>query len=240
MRRVKREPADAYWADRAHLEQKVQVFQLALFAMILLFAASQALWFVMYARVANPVVVHATLDELTTEPTNLELQFMGWEVLRPFLTVDSANVLNDIQASKRFMTESCVAAWDRSLAAYEREHKKPYMQAVAELGVQTQFGDIRGERLPDAVVGGVRRYVVRLYGERTVLSKTRGTGEPKPFDYVVVLERAPQSKTNPLGLLASELRPASSARGDGGEREGQSVVPYATAPAAEPPGSAKP
>jgi hypothetical protein len=226
MRKLQRAPADAYWSDRAHLEHKVHVFQLGLVALVVVFALSQALWFVMYARVANPVIVHANLDELTTEPTNLELQFVAWEVLRPFLTVDSANVANDVQASKRFMTEACIAAWDRSLAAYEREHKIPYLQAVAELGVQTQFGEIRGERSNDATEGGVRRFVVRIRGDRTVLSKTRGTGEPKPFDYVVALERAPRSKTNPIGLLVSEVRATPVATGQGAEREGQAVVPY--------------
>jgi hypothetical protein len=227
MRKVNREPADAYWTDRAHLEHKVHVFQFGLVAMLVVFALSQALWFVMYARIANPVIVHASVDELSTEPTNVELQFMAWEVLRPFLSVDSSNVLNDIQASKRFMTEACVAAWDRSLAAYEREHKTPYTAAVVELGVQTQFGDITGERLKDEADGGVTRYVVRIHGFRTVLSKTRGTGEPKPFDYVVVLERAPQSKTNPIGVLVSEVRPTPSKAGDGSERDGTAVVPYA-------------
>jgi hypothetical protein len=176
---------------------------------------------------------------LTTDPTDVELQFMAWEVLRPFLTVDSSNVLNDIQTSKRFMTEACVAAWDRSLAAYEREHKKPYVQAVAELGVQTQFGEIRGERLRDLSVGSARKFAVRIHGERTVLSRSRGTGEPRPFDYVVLLERAPQSKTNPIGLLTSEVRPAPSALPDGREREGQPVVPYAAVPDAEETGAAR-
>jgi len=225
MRTVQRAPADAYWSDRAHLEHKVHVFQVGLLALIALFALSQALWFVMYARAANPVVVHSNLDGLTTEPSNLELQFMAWEVLRPFLSVDSANVANDLQSAKRFMTEICIASWDRSLAAYEREHKTPYLQAVAELGVQTQFGEILGERLPDLAERGVTRYVVRIHGARTVLSKTRGTGEPRPFDYIVVLERAPRSKTNPIGLLVSEVRAAPTPNG----RESEAVVPYEAA-----------
>jgi hypothetical protein len=235
MRKVNREPADAYWADRAHLEHKIHVFQFCLVAMLVVFALSQALWFVMYARVAKPVIVHASVDELSTEPTNVELQFMAWEVLRPFLSVDSSNVLNDIQASKRFMTEACIAAWDRSLASYERDHKTPYVQAVFDLGVQTQFGDIHGKRLKDEVEGNVTRFVVRIHGERTVLSKTRGTGEPKPFDYVVVLERAPQTTTNPIGVLVSEVRPTPLETGDGRERDGAAVVPYAAIRDAEVP-----
>jgi hypothetical protein len=227
MRNVKRAPADAYWADRAHLEHKTHVFQAGFLIMVVLFGLSQVLWFAMYARVANPVIVHANLDEIGTEPTTVELQFMAWEVLRPFLTVDSTNVLNDIQASKRFMTERCIAAWDRSLAAYERTHKTPYFQAVADLGVQTQFGTIQGERLRDVDDGSVKRFAVRIRGERIVLSKTRGTGEPKQFDYVVVLERAPRSKTNPVGLLASEILPAPD---DASNREGTAVVPYDARP----------
>jgi hypothetical protein len=234
MQKLKRAPADAYWADRAHLEHKVQIFQVGFLALIVLFAVSQSLWFALYARIANPVMVHATLDELSTEPTNVELQFMAWEVLRPFLSVDSTNVLDDIHASKRFMTDSCTGAWDRSLAAYEKAHKKPYVQAVADLGVQTQFGDIQGVRMPNIVQGGVTKYVVRIHGMRTVLSKSRGTGEPTPFDYIVVLERAPQGKTNPIGLLATEIRPAPQTAADGTLRDGQSLVPYAAVSSDEP------
>lgn len=246
MTKVMREAGDGYWSERAALMHKAAVFQISLVAMIVMFAVSQVMWWQMYMRVADPVIVHASAGTLSMEPTAYELQFQAWEVLRPFLTADSSSVVTDIQDAKRFMSESCAMTWDRALADYEREFKKSWVQSVAELGVQTQWGEPKGERLENTTVGGVTKYVVRIAGERTILSKTKGTGEPQSFDYVVVLERAPRSKTNPTGLLVSEIRPAPVKGSDGVERDGRALVPFAAAPeadatSAEPkPGAAAP
>lgn len=225
---------DGYWSERAALEHKAAVFQVSLIVMIVVFALSQVMWFEMYSKVADPVIVHASDGELSTDPTTYELQFQAWEVLRPFLAVDSSSVVSDIQDAKRFMTESCVMTWERALADYERQYKKSYVQSVAEIGVQTQWGEVKGERLADTVVGGVKKYVVRIEGDRTLLSKTRGTGEPGHFDYIVTLERAPRSKTNPTGLLVGEIRPTPTKGSDGEERPGKGAVPFAAAPQGDP------
>lgn len=227
MARIAREAGDGYWSERAALAHKAAVFQVALVAMIVVFGLSQVMWWQMYIRVADPVIVHATGGTLSMEPTSYELQYQAWEVLRPFLTADSATIVTDIQDAKRFMTESCAMTWDKALADYEREFKKSWVQSVAELGVQTQWGEPRGERLDNTTVGGVEKYAVRISGERTILSKTKGTGEPQAFDYVVILERAPRSKTNPTGLLVSEIRPAPVKGSDGVERDSRPLVPYA-------------
>jgi hypothetical protein len=237
MAKVMREPGDGYWSERAALEHKAAVFQISLVSMIIVFALSQVMWWQMYMRVADPVIVHASAGTLSMEPTAYELQFQAWEVLRPFLTADSSSVVTDVQDAKRFMTESCAMTWDRALADYEREFKKSWVQSVAELGVQTQWGEPKGERLENTTVGGVTKYVVRIAGERTILSKTKGTGEPQSFDYIVVLERAPRSKTNPSGLLVSEIRPAPVKGSDGVERDGRALVPFAAAQASDSDGS---
>jgi len=229
-----REPGDGYMPERAHLYHKAAIFQVAFLGTLVVFILSQVFWFVMYMHVANPTILYGNAAVLTTEPPSTNMQFLAWEALRPYLTMDSANVTNDLQDSKRWMTEAMVTRMDRDLGAYEQKFKKSYAQAVAELGVQTQFGTVQSERLKDIEVDGVRKYVVRIYGDLTRLSKTRGTGEPAKFDYIVVLERAPVSKTNPSGLLVSDIRPTPAKGTDGAERDGQAVVPYGpgTAPAA--------
>lgn len=233
MRKLTREAGDGYWSERATLQHKATLFQLFFVGTLFVFVISQVLWFEMYMKVADPVIIHATDGQLSTEPSAFELQFQAWEVLRPYLTYDSSSVVSDIQESKRFMTESCVMTWDRALADYERQYKKSYVQSVAELGVQTQWGEIKGERLADTNADGVHKYVVRIQGERTVLSKTKGTGEPAHFDYLVVLERAPRSKTNATGLLVSEIRPTPVKGTDGEERDGRALVPFTATPKSE-------